>query len=107
MVKDAAVGTAPKKTNKTTADPIERLRQLCLALPEVEEKPFGGHTSPAWRVRDKLFVTTADDGTWMNAKGAPGVQQALIAGDPECELVEEAWRRTAPKRIVAQWEATT
>ena len=80
-------------------------------------------------MRDKLFVMTAEDGTWMNLKGAPGVQQALIAGDPDkffvprytgkngwigarldvaqdwdelAELVEEAWRLTAPKKVVAR-----
>ena len=124
-------GRMGKAKKSSSTDAIERLRQICLALPEVEEKPFGGHTAPAWRVRDKLFVATAEDGTWMNLKGAPGVQQALIAGDPDkffvprytgkngwigarldveqdwdelAELVEEAWRRTAPKRVVAQFE---
>lgn len=118
----------------STKAALERLRKICLALPEVDEKPFGGHTAPAFRVRDKLFVMTAEDGTWMNLKGAPGVQQALIAGDPETffvprytgkngwigvrldrpldwdevsELVEEAWRRTAPKRVVAQLDAAS
>jgi hypothetical protein len=117
---------------KSTADPIERLRQLCLALPGVEEKPFGGHTAPCWRVQDKLFVTTATDETWMSCKGRPGVQQTLVASDPEryfvprytgksgwigirfaaieswdevAELVEESWRMTAPKKLVTQLEA--
>jgi hypothetical protein len=117
----------------TTNKAIERLRKICLALPEVEEKPFGGHTAPAFRVRDKLFVMTSEDGTTMNLKGAPGVQQALLASDPDkffvpkytgkngwigarldvdhdwdeiAELVEEAWRRTAPKRVVAQLDAS-
>src|SRR5258707_115336 len=62
-------------------DPVDLLRQLCLALPGVEEKPFGGHTAPCWRVQDKLFVTTATDGTWMTCKGRPGVQPALLATD--------------------------
>jgi hypothetical protein len=25
---------------------LERLREICLALPEATEKPFGGHTDP-------------------------------------------------------------
>jgi hypothetical protein len=115
----------------STKAALERLRKICLALPEVEEKPFGGHTAPAFRVRDKLFVMTSEDGTTMNCKGAPGVQQALIASAPDqffvprytgkngwigirldvdqdwdeiAELVEESWRRTAPKKVVAQLE---
>ena len=115
-------------------DPIERLRQICLALPEVEEKPFGGHTAPAFRVRDKLFVMTNEEGTWMNCKGRPGVQQTLVASDPDrffvprytgkngwigvmvtgspdwdlvAELVEESWRMTAPKRVVALLDSPT
>ena len=117
-----------------TAAITNRLRKICLALPEVEEKPFGGHTAPAFRVRDKLFVMTSEDGTTMNCKGAPGVQQALVTSDPErffvpkytgkngwigarldvdqnwdeiAELVEESGRRTAPKRVVAAYEASS
>ncbi|HZU72846.1 MAG TPA: MmcQ/YjbR family DNA-binding protein [Acidimicrobiales bacterium] len=111
---------------------VERLRRICLALPEAEEKPFGGHAAPAFRVRDKLFVMTSEDGTTMNCKGAPGVQQALVASEPErffiprytgkngwigirldvdqdwdeiAELVEESWRRTAPKAVVSRFDA--
>ncbi|MHB1445423.1 MAG: MmcQ/YjbR family DNA-binding protein [Acidimicrobiales bacterium] len=118
---------------KSTKQAVERLRRICLALPEAEEKPFGGHTAPSFRVRDKLFVMTSEDGTTMNCKGAPGVQQALVASDPDrffvprytgkngwigvcldvqqdwgeiAELVEESWRRTAPKKLAAQLEAT-
>ena len=118
-----------RATKKPTDDAVERLRQICLALPGAEEKPFGGHTAPAFRVRDKLFVMTSEDGTTMNCKGAPGVQQALVSSDPGkffvprytgkngwvgarldvaqdwdeiAELVEESWRRTAPKKLVAQ-----
>lgn len=115
-------------------DPVERLRQLCVALPGVTEQPFGGHTAPCWRVNDKLFVTTATDGTWMTCKGRPGVQQALLATDGEryfiprytgkngwigirfaaiedwdevADLVEESWRMTAPKRLVEQLDTRT
>ena len=120
----AAMGKA-----KSTKAAVERVRKICLALPEAEEKPFGGHTAPAFRVRDKLFVMTSEDGTTMNCKGAPGVQQALVSSDPDkffvprytgkngwigirldvdqdwdevAELIEESWRRTAPKKVVAQ-----
>ncbi|HEY1829940.1 MAG TPA: MmcQ/YjbR family DNA-binding protein [Acidimicrobiales bacterium] len=62
--------------------PIERIRLICLSLPEAVEQPFGGHTSPAFRVRDKLFVMTSEDATSMTMKGDRGVQQALVAQDP-------------------------
>lgn len=62
------------------ATAIDRIRAICLALPEVEERSFGGHTAPAFRVRDKLFVITSEDGTAMNLKVPAGVN-ALLAGD--------------------------
>jgi len=37
---------------------IERLRQLCLALPEVAERQ--SHGGASWFVAGKQFVTTAD-----------------------------------------------
>ena len=108
-------------------DPVERLRALCLALPEAVEKPFGGHTSPSFRVGDKLFVMVSEDRTVMTCKAAPGVQEELVAAEPErffvpayvghngwvgarldveqdwgeiADLVEDSYRRTAPKRLV-------
>jgi hypothetical protein len=113
----------------TSAAGVPRLRALCLALPEAVEKPFGGHTAPCFRVGDKLFVTTAEDGTWMTCKARPGVQEALVGSDPDRffvprytggkgwigvrldidhdwdeirDLVEESYRMTAPKRLVAR-----
>jgi predicted DNA-binding protein (MmcQ/YjbR family) len=112
---------------------IARLRKLCLALPQVEERPFGGHTAPCWRVREKLFVTTAADESWMTCKARPGAQQALVGSDPDrffvprytgksgwigirldgtpdwdeiAELLEESYRMTAPKKLVAEIEET-
>jgi hypothetical protein len=113
-------------------DPIDRLRAICLALPEAVEKPFGGHTAPSFRVRDKLFVMTSEDGTTMTCKALPGVQEALVSSDPQrffvpayvghkgwigarldadhdwgeiAELVEESWRMTAPKRLASLLDA--
>jgi hypothetical protein len=110
-----------------------RIRAICLALPEAEEKPFGGHTAPAYRVRDKLFVMTAEDGSSMTMKAPKGVQGILVRSDPERffvpryvgpkgwvgvrldmrqqpdwdemgELIIESYCLTAPKRLMAQWE---
>ncbi|MEU6038484.1 MmcQ/YjbR family DNA-binding protein [Actinomadura sp. NPDC047616] len=109
-------------------DAAARLREICLSLPEAVEKPFGGHTAPSYRVRDKLFVMTTEDGLTMMFKGGPGVQEALVAEDPErffvpayvghkgwvgarlnvdqdwdeiAELVEDSYRLIAPKRLAA------
>ncbi len=59
------------------------MRSICLALPEVHERPFGGHTAPAFRVRDKLFVITSEDGASMTMKAPRGAQHVLVASDPE------------------------
>lgn len=110
-------------------DVAARLREICLSLPEAVEKAFGGHTAPSFRVRDKLFVMTSEDGRSMTFKAGPGVQEALVSGDPErffvpayvgakgwvgarldveqdwdeiAELVEDSYRLVAPKRVVAR-----
>jgi predicted DNA-binding protein (MmcQ/YjbR family) len=104
------------------------LRRICLRLPEAEEKPFGGHVAPAFRVRDKLFLMTSEDGSSLSCKAPPGVQQVLVASDPDrffvppyvgskgwvgirldsgvdwdelAELAEESYRLIAPKRLSA------
>lgn len=108
---------------------LERLRHICLAFPEAEEKPFGGHTAPSFRVRDKLFVMTSEDGSTMSCKAPAGIQQALVQsdpgryfvprytgakgwvgarldGDPDWEeiagLAEDSYRLIAPRKLVAQ-----
>src|ERR1700690_3221829 len=62
---------------------VTRIRAICLGLPEAVEKPFGGHTAPSFRVRDKLFVMTSEDRTSLTLKAPKGVQQILVKGDPE------------------------
>ncbi len=71
---------------KPRADPFERARALCLALPEVTERL--SHGEPAFFVRGKLFVSFSIDhhhdgevAIWI--KAAPGVQETLIDEDPE------------------------
>ena len=116
------------------ADVLARVRAVCLALPEAEEKEAWG--MPTFRVRGKLFAHFADDhhddgrtALWL--KAAPGAQELLVEAAPErffvpayvgprgwvgarldgevdweevAELVEEAWRLIAPKRVVAAFE---
>jgi predicted DNA-binding protein (MmcQ/YjbR family) len=66
--------------------PLERVRRICLALPETTEKIAWG--TPTWRVRDRIFVMYSDnhhgDGRvaiWCNA--AEGAQKDLVEADPE------------------------
>jgi hypothetical protein len=116
-------------------DPVERLRRLCLTLPETTERV--SHGEPTWFVRDKkTFVTLADHhhddrfGFWCAAP--PGIQEALVAAEPQrffrppyvghrgwlgvyldvpvdwdeiAEIVADAYRTVAPKRLVAQLDA--
>jgi predicted DNA-binding protein (MmcQ/YjbR family) len=111
------------------AKPLDTIRRICMSLPEAEEKPFGGHSSPAFRVRDKLFVMTSEDGTSMTLKAARGVNAILVGDDPERfflpkyvgskgwvgirldvevdwdeigDLIGESYRLIAPKRLAAQ-----
>lgn len=67
---------------------LERLRGICLALPEANEQVFGGHTRPTFRVRDKIFAMYMDDHhgdgrmtVWC--KAPPGAQGVLVGSDPE------------------------
>ena len=68
-------------------DPLPRLRELCLALPEATERL--SHGSPSWFVRDKKqFASFVDHhhgtdivGFWCPAP--PGVQEALTAAEPD------------------------
>ena len=71
---------------KTSA--VARLRAICMSLPEAVEKPFGGHTNPSWRVRDKIFASFSDNEYYggretLTCKGAPGAQAALVGGQPD------------------------
>lgn len=62
---------------------LERLRAICLALPEAAERETWGVAT--FRVRDKIFVMTDGNDAAVpsfNCKAPAGVQQALIAGDP-------------------------
>jgi predicted DNA-binding protein (MmcQ/YjbR family) len=63
---------------------IERVRALCLALPEAFERETWDH--PTFRVgsgRGRIFCTAATDGTTITLKADPVEREALLAqGDP-------------------------
>lgn len=113
-------------------DVLEKLRALCLAMPEATERL--SHGEPTWFVRDKkTFVIFADHhhddrlGFWCAAP--EGAQQALVDAYPERYfrpayvghrgwlgvyldvpvdwevigvIVEDAYRVVAPRKLVAQ-----
>jgi hypothetical protein len=66
---------------------LQRLRAICLALPDATEQVFGGHTTPTFRVRDKIFAMFSEDerdgrfALWC--KAPPGAQGILVGADPE------------------------
>jgi hypothetical protein len=71
-----------------TVDLAEQMRAICLALPEVTERP--SHGAPTWFVRGKnAFVTLWATGHHANefphlwCAAAPGAQQELIAAEPD------------------------
>ena len=53
------------RRTKATADPITRLRDICLALPEAHEAEAWGE--PTFRVRNKLFAMHASADTHHGA----------------------------------------
>ena len=68
-------------------DLVSRLRAICLAFPEVTERP--SHGAPTWFVRDKkTFVTLWQDGHHHNefphlwCAAPPGVQGELVTEAP-------------------------
>jgi len=67
--------------------PLDRVRALCMALPEVTERP--SHGAPTWFIAGKkTFLTFHSDhhgdgilGFWCAAP--PGVQQELVSEEPD------------------------
>jgi predicted DNA-binding protein (MmcQ/YjbR family) len=112
----------------TKLHPLDRLRGICLALPEAVEKETWGDAT--FRVRDKIFVVASaeEDRAAMSCKAPPGAQEILVSADPKrffrppyvghrgwvgvrldggtdwdqvADLVEESYRMTAPKKVAA------
>lgn len=110
------------------SDALERLRAICLAYPEAQEA--GGVGDPTFKVREKIFAMRHlfEGRQSMWCKAPPGVQEILVGGAPErffrppyvghhgwvgmwldaavdweetADLVEESYRMTAPKRLLA------
>lgn len=118
-----------------TDDPLAKLRRLCLALPETNERP--SHGEPTFFIRDKkVFVNYADhhhdDRVAFWCAAPDGAQELLVTQDPErffippyvghrgwlgvyldvpidwdeiADLVLAAYMRIAPRALVARLEA--
>ena len=116
-----------------SSDPLEQLRAICLVLPEATEG--AGVGNPSFRVRDKIFAMRHDlhKGRWsVWCKAAAGVQTMLVGSDPDryfvppyvghhgwvgawldgeidwpllADLIQKSYRMTAPKRLVARFDA--
>jgi hypothetical protein len=107
----------------------ETLRKIALALPEAEERETWG--TPTFRVRNKIFAMFSEGGREVWMKSTHDEQRALVAMEPDTyfvppyvgpsgwvgvvlsaatdrdeirELMTEAWRLTAPKRLAASFE---
>ena len=102
----------------------DTIRRLALALPEAEERETWG--TPTFRVSNKIFAMFAEGGSEVWVKSTFDEQRALVAMDETTfffppyvgptgwvgvrfrtvdrsemeELLLEAWRLTAPKRLV-------
>jgi hypothetical protein len=104
------------------------VRKLALSFPDAEERETWGEAT--FRVRNRIFMMLGADGTRASVKATREEQAALLAENPDtffrpeyvgvhgwigivlarvdpvemCELVTEAWRMTAPKRLVRTFD---
>ena len=109
---------------------FDTVRRLALALPGVEEKTYRNGT-PAFKVGGKLLARFHQDGESLVVKVEYAAREVLMGAKPETfyitdhyrcwpwilvrisnvdpdelrELLEDAWRRLASKRVVAAWES--
>jgi hypothetical protein len=105
------------------------VREIALGLPETEERPSYG--TPGFRVRDRLFARIREPGVLMLRVADEGEKDFLIRAEPEkffttphydgypsvlvrlaavdreelAELLADAWRTRAPKRLADSLDA--
>jgi hypothetical protein len=110
---------------------FDDVRRICLALPEVEEHLAWG-ADVTFRVNEKMFAIGGDGADAVSIKASLEAQADLIALDAGTfsksayvgrfgwttvrlagvaephlrELLESAWRQTAPKRLTRAPAAT-
>jgi len=107
---------------------LDTVRRLALALPGVEEGPSYG--TPGFRVRGKFLARLWEDGETLVVKCGYDERDFRMQADPETffitdhyrgyptvlirlarvaaadlrEVLEQAWRLHAPKRMVAEFD---
>ncbi|MEV6971196.1 MmcQ/YjbR family DNA-binding protein [Hamadaea sp. NPDC051192] len=108
----------------------EQLKQWVLDLPGGEEVMVAEWGHPTLRVNGKMFASGSPDSPSCTVKASKDEQEQLLATQPDVyafaayvgrfgwvrvdlakvdpdelhELVVEAWRRTAPKKLVKQFD---
>jgi hypothetical protein len=107
---------------------IDQVRRFVLSLPGVSEEPHFEMSS--FRVRGKIFATVPAGGGGLHVfmdeleaaacvaeapsayellwwgRRVRGVRVRLAAASHRrvCELVEDSWRRKAPRRVIAEYD---
>jgi hypothetical protein len=107
---------------------FQQFRRLCLAMPETEERETWGEAT--FRCRERIFAMGSDGGEFVSVKASLDDQSGLVEMDPRTfapsaytgrygwvrvrlagvgkdlaqQLVTNAWKRTAPRRVVAGYE---
>ncbi|GHG91987.1 MmcQ/YjbR family DNA-binding protein [Comamonas sp. JC664] len=106
---------------------FDAVRALAMSLPGMEEGTSFG--TPAFRVRKKFIARFHEDGVSLVVKVEPGMREVLMRAEPEScfitdhyagypeyllvrvaqarpalvrKLLEDAWRRAASKRQLAE-----
>jgi hypothetical protein len=105
---------------------FEQAKRFALSLPEATEEPHFDFSS--FRIRGKIFATVPPDRRHLHVFVDEHETKALVAEDPAAfadlrwgkrlvgvritlskansvavrELLEDSWRRRAPKRLIAE-----